>query len=248
MYIEKYNLLFIHIPKTAGTSISQYLNFLDSDEFKEKYGKSLPLNFTNPRWVTGYGHLPLKYYNQILTEDVVKNSIKFTVIRNPISRLKSLYYYSVINDRVDIPVNKFLPQLYKEINFILDRGYCIDYDNLNGCDSMFNTLRVMRQVDFFNQDDDVNLIKLENLQNDFDRFTLKYKLPKFKIPVTNISNNVDARLFLKEICQGHPAYMKNFLFDYYKKDYDLWTSLKKITATITPLTAYYKNYKHKNRR
>jgi len=221
MYIKKFNLLFIHIPKTAGTSITHYMNFLGGDNY---YEKTLPLNFVTPRWAGKYTHLPLKYYKYFLDNNTIENSIKFTVIRNPLSRLKSWYYFNRSQGYVDIPINKFLPQMYKEINFIQERGYSLDHDDISG-ESVYDTLGVMRQVDFFQKEDNVHLLKLENLQSNFNEFTSKHNLPKFEIPLTNTTEKIDTRFFIKEMCSGHPSTMKNFIFDYYKEDYDLWASL-----------------------
>jgi len=222
MYIKKYNILFLHIPKTAGSSVTKYMEYLGGDDY---YQKTLPSDFSCSKWVETYTHLPLKYYNEFLTDEQVESAIKFTVIRNPLDRLKSWYFYNKIKGWVDLPINKFLPQIYKEINLLLERGYCLDYTNRNNCGSLYNTLGIMKQSDFFDSNDNISLLKFENLQIDFNKFVSKYNLPKYDIPNINPSVQISRQKFTKEMVLGHSKHMLNFVLDYYSTDFEIWKKL-----------------------
>jgi len=73
LYLPKYNLLFLHIYKTAGTSIRTALTKIDNS-YRE-LGTS--------------GHSD---YSEI--EHLIDSKIVFSVVRNPYSWIHSLYQYS----------------------------------------------------------------------------------------------------------------------------------------------------------
>jgi hypothetical protein len=71
--------LFIHIPKTAGTSI------------REWYNSNINNNNTNTNKVTCYGHVP---YSTSVEKSNITFDWSFSVVRNTYERLASLYLYS----------------------------------------------------------------------------------------------------------------------------------------------------------
>ena len=94
------NVLFLHIPKTGGTSIEYY--------FSEKY--SIPLNgnalYTgaNTPLGTSYQHLPYKEivkHNDLFHIDF-NNLTILSVVRNPYDRILSdLFYYKLLHAKTE---------------------------------------------------------------------------------------------------------------------------------------------------
>jgi hypothetical protein len=74
-------VLFIHIPKTAGISITKAL-----------YNKEV-------------GHLPLRYYEKRHAH-TIENLIKFTVVRNPWDRIYSAYHFLKAGGMAEYPDDK----------------------------------------------------------------------------------------------------------------------------------------------
>ena len=70
-YSAKHNVLFVHIPKNAGTSMNKVL------EIQPKKTKHYPLSVLQ-------AHMP---------EDIFRDSIKIAVVRNPWERMVSHYVY-----------------------------------------------------------------------------------------------------------------------------------------------------------
>jgi len=70
----KHNLLFIHIPKNAGTSIRRAISSVD--------GKFL-----------NFPHLTLKEYRTFLHPEFFERTFKFAIVRNPWDRAVSLYHF-----------------------------------------------------------------------------------------------------------------------------------------------------------
>jgi hypothetical protein len=88
---EKYQFLFIHIPKCAGTSIESFFGY-DYDNklcFEHNFN-----NIGHPK------HLTLNNYEKILNEESIKKIFKFTIIRNPFDRIVSAYNYSLYSDKI----------------------------------------------------------------------------------------------------------------------------------------------------
>jgi chondroitin 4-sulfotransferase 11 len=79
---HKHKYIFIHIPKTAGTSIKKYLSSFRS---KEDYqSPEDPLE--------NFGHNKLSYYE--FKYKNIEDFYKFCFIRNPYDRMVSLYKYT----------------------------------------------------------------------------------------------------------------------------------------------------------
>ena len=120
-YFPKIKVLFIHIPKTGGTSVERYLqNKFNVNLFKENL-YSIHETFNNH----SYQHMT---YNEIYNNRIRFNvkfdnlSIIFAVVRNPYERLISeLFYRKFINTKMNAKdVENIL------IKYIISNN---DYDN-----------------------------------------------------------------------------------------------------------------------
>ena len=119
---HKRKLIFVHIPKNAGTSIHSLF-----DTQLEDY---LP----DQKWDKYKEHFS-EYWDSYTT---------FTVIRDPISRFISFYKYWRMNDLTDCDINEFVDNLdeidtplkNKQSSFICDNGkvmvdVLVRYENLH---------------------------------------------------------------------------------------------------------------------
>ena len=139
--------IFIHINKTAGTSIEQALN-----SYGEK--RIVPKNNTDFKMSRQSQHFNYKEYREFLGADY-DDYFKFTVIRNPFDRIVSYYFgRNAITNGLNF--SEWIVDRYKNRNFQdFERMYS-DYKHWIGEEKMDLILR------------------FENLSSDFE--ILKEKL------------------------------------------------------------------------
>lgn len=99
----EHKILFIHIPKCAGTSIEHILKMtnkenLYTEQLKLENYNLLPINnFTDEEFRMCASKNPQHYTYRELTKilpiDIVENYKKISIVRNPFDRLVSEYYY-----------------------------------------------------------------------------------------------------------------------------------------------------------
>jgi hypothetical protein len=82
------DIVFVHIPKTAGRSIYLALS------------KSLDVEYNKQGFSIGYNHLPIHSkcsdVKQLMGEDYA-TAYKFSIVRNPYDRMVSFFMYGNIN-------------------------------------------------------------------------------------------------------------------------------------------------------
>lgn len=175
--IPKYKLLFIHIPKTGGTSIETFFNIKSG--FREELNKNLwdeghYYDLHSPYIPTKWDrnnisfvpqHWTLKFIKEHLKEDY-NNYFKFSFVRNPYTKLLSEFYYNpfrLTNQMVEF--NKWLPTYLTELN------HC----------------HKLPQSDYI--DNSINFVgRFENFQEDFSLMVLKLGLNiDSTLPKENVS-------------------------------------------------------------
>ncbi len=156
------NVAFVHIPKTAGTSITKWLT--------EHKGNSNLEYFENH---PSYNDL-MKDRNDLFT---------FTVVRNPYERVVSLYHFirNVIIPK--FPNTPFLTMnnIESENTFPSFNDWVLDLDNMKYPEHMWYTIFTSQSV--WNNPN-INLtIRYENLDESFVEvqkyLNIPYPLPKF---------------------------------------------------------------------
>jgi hypothetical protein len=149
-YIEKHNLLFIHIPKTGGTAIERALGIKSANEPKKLISKQKEL-------IEGVKTVPQHFTPDILRErlgeDVYESSIKFAVVRNPYTRVLSEYFYRNKTGNM-----KRFPKWFRNYYGNVDHVHKIPQSK-------------------FVDSDNITILRQETLQEDFSRFVEESNLP-----------------------------------------------------------------------
>lgn len=83
VYVPRYNLLYVHIPKTGGTSIQQWM-------------------LESVRSAVAYKHLQHANLEDLRRELKLEDEFSFTTVRNPWARLVSSYFYEkkTVSERI----------------------------------------------------------------------------------------------------------------------------------------------------
>jgi len=174
---DKYEFIFLHIPKTAGTSMTALLRSLEGNNTRqiakktkhETYGK------LSNKWARRASKAAPGEYRDISNYRVIG------FVRNPWERMSSLYRYLVERrPREEIDSIKDFP------DFIEQAGN--DTAWIHGLHSM------RPQIDFFKSSDGHTLVgdfagHFEHLEEDFLSVSKLLNLPDTSLPIRNASSN-----------------------------------------------------------
>ena len=168
--------IFIHIPKTAGSSINSILGI-------NKHGRR---------------HLSWRIYQQA-NRYYFKNFFKFAIVRDPYTRLLSSYNYLKKggNKKEDLVLAKYLSKHAPDfeafvINF-LDPSKMSLHNLLKPQSYFLCSLDGQIKVD--------HISKLESLENDFNYVKERLNLDYFELPRLNTLSNHDDVIRKKESIQ-----------------------------------------------
>lgn len=106
MIVPQHKLLFIHITKTAGQSITEFIlkNINAKIDIDNNLNYGLLLNKDNLLpGPSHYHHLFLSEYleNKIIPVNDIESYFKFAVLRNPFDRFVSAYYFQELYKQYD---------------------------------------------------------------------------------------------------------------------------------------------------
>jgi hypothetical protein len=194
-------LYFIHIPKNAGKSIENSAKknniiwgeyeYEDLMNEERKAKSSIGCN---------YWHTPLKYFKNNYNEKKL-----FTVIRNPYNRIISEFKYQnrhtpgKINK---VELNNFVSSLKKNISENKFKNDC----------------HLLKQIEFIQNEDgvinkNIEILRFENLDEDFYNLLKKNNNKLFKLEKTNVSSS---NLSINDLSEESKKNIKEI----YKEDFE----------------------------
>jgi hypothetical protein len=208
MISHKHKCIFIHIPKSAGTSVERFLRDVDPD---------IPAKVLRKRGFSRFLNDHLDYY-------------VFSFVRNPYSRFVSAWKWGELkfSKEGDLP-------FYKKERSVSFREYVLlttdlDYrkDNQNLW-SEYDEYHTLPQFEFFphlngghyftdkiSPDFTCGFIgRFENLQKDFGKVCFDIGIQEFKLP-----HAYNSKTFRQDF--DWTDTLKSKVFSYYKKDFDLF--------------------------
>ena len=182
MISDKFNFIFFHVPKVAGSSITKALsqNLTDSvlvNENNSRFKKFL--SKTGKLWPN---HATCREVKAYLGEQRYSNYFKFCFVRNPWDRLVSLYHYTVqkeakIYAEKGIKLSQFNQQIINAGSF----ENWIKTGKLGSTQTQFLTdTNGKLLVDFIGRS--------ENLQPDFSYICGHLRTSNIILPKVNVSN------------------------------------------------------------
>ena len=179
---------FIHIPKTGGSSIQKLME-----------------NSNNK--VRLHDHFSYTYKKSIDNDP----NIKFTIVRNPYDRLVSAFHYlkkGGANNKTDLEFQKKLEKFHSFKDFINNFDNKLMYD-------IFHFVPQYEYIVFNNNLMIDNILHLENINNEFKNFCLKYNLGEIIFPNTNKSSHENYTIYIKD------KNIRDKIYKLYEKDFNL---------------------------
>ena len=164
----KHKFIFIHIPRTAGTSIENALS-----EYSEDYVNGVTIK-PNSRLVKlardkkvsldNYKHFPYSSYKKILGDEI-KDFLVFSVMRHPKERIPSLYYY---NNITGVSLTNFIGGIENGVRIV--PSVSMKLNSINH---------------FFGDVEEIFLLQYQNLKEDWITLLNKLNLPYKKLEHLN---------------------------------------------------------------
>jgi len=223
MISEKFECVFIHIPKTAGQSIEHFFLKLHGLSWKERSPLLLKYNPDPLKGPERLAHLKAKEYTSYgyLDNDRFNRYFKFTFVRNPWARLVSEFNYFHYQQKMSFEefVTKGLPAKsdYSDEYRHITPQYDFLYGDSGDC-----------LVDFIG--------RFENFQTDFDAICSKLGIENSRLPHVNSSSEKKSLKGLLRRCAGLKKPQKRYPYTEYYNE-----KTKRIIETI-----YYKDIEHFN--
>jgi hypothetical protein len=208
--INDHKLIFIHIPKTAGTSIEHVLNFngdINGDK-KNWYGNIDDYELDHS--TIDYLIKNCKYYNNTY--------LKFCVVRNPYERLVSEYHYCKNYD------SRFIKKTdnFKEFIYYLRDNF--DFVLSNEEKNHFLISHYLPQYKFthINNKCEMDMIlRFENLEEDWNKLCKKINKNIQLIKVDTYSSKKKYNYL-----DYYDIELKNIVYELYKDDFIIFNYKK----------------------
>ena len=154
MICQQYKCTFVHIPKNAGQSIENvFLNLLNLT-WRQRAPLLLRPKVGDELGPPVLAHLKINEYSQYkyITQKMLEDYFKFAFVRNPWSRMISIYKYLGFNEKLEF--KEFLTGVFKQ-KLLKDKYWFVRPQNDFICAEDGQIL-----VDYIG--------RFESLQNDFE--------------------------------------------------------------------------------
>ena len=203
---KKNKLIFFHLPKNAGTSISDlllrnenyYYSWVIFSKILKRFTKKDNFffdNFQNKIHLLR-SHESVKSIEEKISPNIFNNYFKFAIVRNPYSRFVSRYNYTKLISNINhLQFSEFVKH-YIELDMITDKQYqfLLNKNGKIGVDKVF---------------------KLENINKDINEITSKININPIKFYRMNTSTYDDYK-------QYYDADTKKIVENYCKEDLDFF--------------------------
>ena len=197
-------LLFFHIPKTAGISIS---SLISETSLIEILRKSILNELDKDKYLLPYPdfsyHVTPKDLSQIAQNYSIKlyYDLSFTVVRNPWGRTVSMYNFARQNDMFRFYKKKDLTFLQFCEFLFLNRNN----DKMLPALSQTSWTHSVIEID--------RILRFEQLNENWNKFVEDYKLKLPELPHLNASKKVDYKSY-------YDSHTKNLISQTFEEDID----------------------------
>jgi len=177
---NRHKFIFVHVPKTGGTSIRSVLGSLD-----RKDAMTIKLPFLTKKKMLLNEHLTALEIKNIVLPSVWDTTFKFAFVRNPWSVMLSHYLYFKTN-----PGGSVLAKKAKSLSFNQYIDWYFNFDGLHRFKNGFSDfLRISGKdaLDFIG--------KQEFMDKDFSKVCDLLNIAKIKLPRKNVTKHKHYRVY-----------------------------------------------------
>ena len=225
------NFIYIHIPKTGGSSIRGSLTerndvrYFDVNDFKKNVKDHFLFNTYNKQNnnyfianMIKHNHIPIPFLKQNLIDE---KKLIFSFVRNPFARAASLYYEvqnSLIKDiKKDLKLNEIFT--FEEFLDSIDQNkhfFCMPMIDFIGKENL-EKLNFFGKVENFNSSILIlnKKLKISIKENNLNKNNFLYRI--FKKNYSNLFNDKNNIRFIKKIYKEDLDYF-NYNFDDFMKN------------------------------
>ena len=202
MIIHEHKAIFVHIPKTAGSSIEVALNAIEQTNeggIDDATGKFYPVTTGKEK------HYDARAYRKYYGRKIWRNYFKFTVVRNPWQRVHSWWWNNKeITGAVALPFSEFVRT------------------TLGNSSSLPKSLRP--QVNWITSDNgkiEMDYIcRFENIENDFSEVCRLIRAAPVELPQVLVENRNPASR--RHYSEDYDAELRDLVAAVYAEDISLF--------------------------
>lgn len=188
MISEKYNFIFFHLPKAAGTSIIAGLKQnLGKSVIKNERNKKLAVFAKQKYEILWPNHVRCSILKDFFGAEVYQSFFKFAFVRNPWDRTVSFYHYtkqkeSDIYNKLNIELPKFSKNILKSKSF---KDWVKNYEIAGPQYNFLSSTSGELLLDYIG--------KTENVQTDLSYICGLLNIPNVKLNQLNTTKRKDYR-------------------------------------------------------
>lgn len=208
--------IFVHVPKAAGTSVTnvlaKYTTYRDLEIGGTHFGEEIQSAYKRRFGLSK--HAPASIIKQVIGDDDWNNNFKFSIVRNPYSRVISTYKF-LLNWEGTPEIFKDKLSKFKDINEYIASDI---WEETDGPDSIFRP-QAFWLTDSSNRDQIIvdYIGRLESLDEDLAKVASKIEGHKIESIISPVLNTTKGNYDLnkKSIGKINKFYVRDFhLFGY----------------------------------
>jgi len=208
----KNKIIFIHIPKTGGTSVEMYFQKIRNLSDHDISSLAIFKNKKESNLERGNQHCSLSMYEKFFFGGRIPEDYRiFTIVRNPYTR-----FWSEWSSRKLPPPSRFIVSFYLPLILLI----FLSKKKYNFLKDFNSHMKPQSSFLFGKNNYKIKILRFENLNEEFEQLIEDWHLPKIKLSRSNKSRRL-RKPFKYELRLG-----KRFIERFYRDDFKIFSYKK----------------------